>query len=515
MDMTAPLPGTPPAPTGRLAPAPSGERTPEGGGFNAVHGTGRAREGDRGNASEARGRDRPGTRHPGDDSASGPTDAKATPGSRPKEGRGEDAGDSPAPQVAPVRADDALRSTHGAAAGGGRDPVAPALRGGADGPTSVREARPLRGTGAGALPGEPPAAPARRTRPGSVSAAGAAKSPLRSGSPSLRTVGEVVPQLAAKNGAFHISTDAGTPGAQGGAAGGTHANPAEAASEARTLGPGSGRAVTGEAKARGTTPAPAAGPAVAQETVRETPATPDRAIGRPAHPGEPPRPEGGPAAADARATETRSSRAPADALRPADLVRTDSGTGDDGRARAVRVSAASAYTVYAESGAALASTAPSAPTTASGNAPLPAPSQAPGGELARAVVPQIAAAIGVDAASGRIELRLDPPELGRVEIAIEIVEQSLRATLSAERPGTHDLLRRHGEMLLAQLQEAGFSGVDLRFAGERGRNGHGAFGSPDGPAAPDVPDEAAAPAALGTRAPGRPAHMAAGLDLRF
>jgi flagellar hook-length control protein FliK len=96
-----------------------------------------------------------------------------------------------------------------------------------------------------------------------------------------------------------------------------------------------------------------------------------------------------------------------------------------------------------------------------------------GAEIARTVAPQIVTAIGPGPGSGRIELLLDPVELGKVEISIEITDQSLRATLAAERPATNELLRRHGEVLLAQLQQAGFSEIDLQFtenrAGGQGR----------------------------------------------
>jgi hypothetical protein len=117
--------------------------------------------------------------------------------------------------------------------------------------------------------------------------------------------------------------------------------------------------------------------------------------------------------------------------------------------------------------------ASSAATAQSPAGPAPAavsPGYSGGAEIARAVAPQIAAAIGSGPGSGRIEIRLDPPELGRVEISLDIVEQSLRATLVADRPATSDLLRRHGEILLAQLQQAGFTGIDLQFAEHRGRD---------------------------------------------
>lgn len=89
-------------------------------------------------------------------------------------------------------------------------------------------------------------------------------------------------------------------------------------------------------------------------------------------------------------------------------------------------------------------------------------------QRADAAARQIAAAISTDTSDGAIELRLDPPELGRVEIQFDFGEDSLRAVIAAERPATVDALRRHGDLLLQQLRAAGFANVDLGF---------GSFGS--------------------------------------
>lgn len=81
----------------------------------------------------------------------------------------------------------------------------------------------------------------------------------------------------------------------------------------------------------------------------------------------------------------------------------------------------------------------------------------------RNTIAQISAAIRNQPQMRTIELSLDPPELGRVEIQMDVAEVGLKATLSAERPGTGDLIRRQAEILLQQLNEAGFSDVDLNF----------------------------------------------------
>ena len=85
----------------------------------------------------------------------------------------------------------------------------------------------------------------------------------------------------------------------------------------------------------------------------------------------------------------------------------------------------------------------------------------PGNE--RALVQQVAAAIAPARSGDRIELVLDPPELGRVEIVIDVADQVLKATLSADRQSTADLIRRHIDMLGDQLRDEGFSDVDLSF----------------------------------------------------
>ena len=99
---------------------------------------------------------------------------------------------------------------------------------------------------------------------------------------------------------------------------------------------------------------------------------------------------------------------------------------------------------------------------------------------ARALAPQIVTAIATGPVPGRFEIRLDPPELGTIEIKLDITDQTLRAVLSAERPATGELLRRHGEILLAQLREAGFEGVDLEFSRDQSDRQPGGRAEDDG-----------------------------------
>ncbi len=61
-----------------------------------------------------------------------------------------------------------------------------------------------------------------------------------------------------------------------------------------------------------------------------------------------------------------------------------------------------------------------------------------------------------DAGINRFQMRLDPPELGRVEVRIEISsEGKLTAVISADRPETLDLLQRDSRALERSLMDAG------------------------------------------------------------
>jgi flagellar hook-length control protein FliK len=68
------------------------------------------------------------------------------------------------------------------------------------------------------------------------------------------------------------------------------------------------------------------------------------------------------------------------------------------------------------------------------------------------------------AADGQVDIRLDPPELGRVQIRIETLDDGVRALVLAERPETQELLRRNADQLARDLGAAGFERVSLDFS---------------------------------------------------
>lgn len=89
-------------------------------------------------------------------------------------------------------------------------------------------------------------------------------------------------------------------------------------------------------------------------------------------------------------------------------------------------------------------------------------STAPERAQAPLIASQLAAAIS-RSGGDRVEIRLDPPELGRVSLTINITEQAVTAVVSADRPDIADLMRRHADLLQQDLAEAGFGNVDLEF----------------------------------------------------
>jgi hypothetical protein len=94
--------------------------------------------------------------------------------------------------------------------------------------------------------------------------------------------------------------------------------------------------------------------------------------------------------------------------------------------------------------------------TARDEAPVPPAAPPP-------VARQVAAAVA-QAGSGDLEIRLDPPELGRVQIRLEAGEDGVRAVVLAERAETQELLRRNADQLARDLGAAGFARVSLDFA---------------------------------------------------
>ena len=111
---------------------------------------------------------------------------------------------------------------------------------------------------------------------------------------------------------------------------------------------------------------------------------------------------------------------------------------------------------------------------------------------------------------GEIEIRLDPPELGRVRMSLASTEAGLVATVLAERPEAADMLRRHAETLARSLAEAGHEEVTLHFGSDDG----GQAGDRGSPATPGDVEVFGATSAGAASAEASAPLASAGLDLR-
>ncbi|CUK11972.1 Flagellar hook-length control protein FliK [Ruegeria denitrificans] len=82
-------------------------------------------------------------------------------------------------------------------------------------------------------------------------------------------------------------------------------------------------------------------------------------------------------------------------------------------------------------------------------------------ETARAVASQMATVVSARGQPGTIEVALNPEELGRVSIVLNGREDGLHMTITAERPETLDMMRRHLSVLETEFQNFGLG--DLSF----------------------------------------------------
>ncbi|MGA1635673.1 MAG: flagellar hook-length control protein FliK, partial [Gemmobacter sp.] len=165
---------------------------------------------------------------------------------------------------------------------------------------------------------------------------------------------------------------------------------------------------------------------------------------------------------------------------------------------------------------AMAAAGTEAPTTREGPGradPLPRISLAP--DQAAALRPEAArqlAAIGIARMPEGAEIRLAPDELGAVRLQVTLEGDVLRVAISAERPETLDLMRRHAPELAAEFRALGYGGAAFSF--DRATDQH----PTDAPRPPD-PDAAAAeaaPAAIGLAAARRAASaVGTALDIRI
>lgn len=222
---------------------------------------------------------------------------------------------------------------------------------------------------------------------------------------------------------------------------------------------------------------PAEGSAVAEMTPAAA-GRPDRPVQGGAPPVGPPVPGGddGEQAAKAQRQPGDQDGTPDPAGLAAGATKPDGGTPPalpgSGAQAAILPDGQAAMTVHAAGGGEM----PAAPQHGTAAGASPAPSSQP---QAQAPHRQLADAIVRTRDDGIIEIRLDPVELGRVTVLLGTDHRSGLGII-AERLETLDLMRRHSDQLLQDLQDNGMPDARLDFMRQDSRSGGGQRGDGHG-----------------------------------
>jgi flagellar hook-length control protein FliK len=126
------------------------------------------------------------------------------------------------------------------------------------------------------------------------------------------------------------------------------------------------------------------------------------------------------------------------------------------------------------------------------------------------------------AGKNRFEIRLDPPELGRIDVRLDVDrEGKVTSRLVVDRQETLDMLRRDAPELQRSLQQAGLDTADnaLQFSlrDQGGFGGQNPYPNNDSPTAPTrliIPDTELPPIAATTAGYGPAISTSAGIDIR-
>jgi hypothetical protein len=162
-------------------------------------------------------------------------------------------------------------------------------------------------------------------------------------------------------------------------------------------------------------------------------------------------------------------------------------------------------------------TTSAAPTAAAAAAPTPAPTAIPIAGLA------VEIASHALAGKNRFEIRLDPPELGRIDVRLDVDRQGkVTSRLVVDRPETLDMLRRDAPALERSLQQAGLTVADdaLQFSlrdqggGFGGQNPYSSNNGPQAEAARALIPDRDLPAVEVAAGYSRASVTSAGVDIR-
>ncbi len=127
------------------------------------------------------------------------------------------------------------------------------------------------------------------------------------------------------------------------------------------------------------------------------------------------------------------------------------------------------------------------------------------------------------AGKNRFEIRLDPPDLGRIDVRLEVDRDGkVTSHLVVDRPETLDILRKDAPQLERSLQQAGLKTADdaLQFSlrdqsgGSGNQNPYSGDGAPTGATRAVIPDSQLPPVEAVTASYGRVVGRSTGIDIR-
>lgn len=91
-------------------------------------------------------------------------------------------------------------------------------------------------------------------------------------------------------------------------------------------------------------------------------------------------------------------------------------------------------------------------------------------ESARMVAAQLVNAL-IRAQNNKVEISLNPAELGRVRMVLATSAAGVEVSIAAERPETLELMRRHIDQLAEEFRRLGYDNIGFEFAGGQSRGG--------------------------------------------
>lgn len=91
---------------------------------------------------------------------------------------------------------------------------------------------------------------------------------------------------------------------------------------------------------------------------------------------------------------------------------------------------------------------------------------------AKAVAAQMAQAL-INTQGSKVDIALNPEELGRVRMVLSTSDSGITVSITAERPETLELMRRHIDQLAEEFKTLGYVDIGFEFSGEESESNFG------------------------------------------